>query len=372
MSEKIRVLQFTIAESKGGRTQYVLNIWKHIDKTKIQFDFITFSPALSFEQELLEEGCKIYHISCHPEVDREQFIREFDAVLDNGYDVIHIHTSFWKDVIVEERAKAKGINKIIIHSHSTSCGNSLTREEEEEGIKLHNQVKSRLTEDMATDYWACSEEAAEWLYGGRIDKQKIKIIPNAIDTERFSYNPQQREEIRTDLGLKDKFVLGHVGRLEYVKNHAFMLELLKQVVKVDSNIILLLVGDGRLAESIREKARELEIENNVLMVGKSDVPEKYMQAMDVFLFPSLFEGFGLAVLEAQSAGLKCICSQEVPEKVMLTENVERLSLDSGHIWADRILDLRNGYERNSQSDVIRRNGYDIHEQIRQIEQAYME
>lgn len=370
MSQKVKVLQFTVAATKGGRTLYVLNNWKKINKEHIQFDFITFSPQLDFEEELIDEGCKVFHISCYPENNREQFIKELDAVLDNGYDVIHIHTSFWKDTIVEERAKAKGVKKIIIHSHNSGCGIALSEEEARQAIELHEKVKERLTPEIATDFWACSEVAADWLFGDKIDRRNVKILKNAIDTKRFAYNYEDRINIRQEMRIKDELVLGHVGGFRYAKNHLFMLEILTQIVTYRPDTKLLLIGDGKLRDTIEEKVKALKIEKNILMLGNCATPEKYLQAMDIFLFPSLYEGFPLALVEAQTAGLKCLCSDRVSPEVLLTSNVEMLPLEENK-WIEKITLLSQGYLREDKSKEIAEKGFDIYNQIKQIELEYM-
>lgn len=372
MDKRIKVLQFTVAASKGGQTQYVLNTWKHIDKTRFQFDFVTFNSELDFEEELKADGCKVFHMSCYPEKNREQFLKGFNTVLDRGYDVIEIHTSFWKDTIVEECAVQKGIKKIIIHSHSSGCARAIGKKQEEEAMALHNHVKGKITADIATDFWACSKKAAEWLYGDRIekDKIKIKIIPNAIDTRRFSYQPALRNKVRHELGIEHKYVLGHVGRLEYVKNHMFLLEVFADILRVKPDVVLLLVGEGKMREAIEEKGRDLGITDNLIMIGKSDVPEKYLQAMDAFVFPSLFEGFPLSVMEAQSTGLKCLCSDSITNEVAVTDNVEFLPLNDREAWVERILYLSEGYIREDRSELVKAKGYDLYEQIKQLEEEY--
>lgn len=369
--KKIKVLQFTIAATKGGRTLYVLNHWNHIDKSRFQYDFITFSPHLDFEQQLLDEGCAVHHISCYPEQDRERFIKELDAILEHGYDVIHIHTSYWKDTIVEERAKAKGVKKIIIHAHNTGGGISQTREQEKEIEQQHFKVRDKITADLATDYWACSKEAAQWLYGDKLDKSKIKIMKNAIEVQRFSYDAQKRRDVRKELGLEGKFVLGNVGRFAYQKNHAFLLRLFLVIREKCPDAMLLLLGDGPLRHGIQRQAEEYGIIKNVCFVDFTNEVSKYYLAMDVFLLPSFFEGLPFVLLEAQVAGLKCICSEFVSQEAIVTENVQRMSVDHLEDWIKQIMEWSAGYERSDQSEVVRQAGFNIYKQIKVIETEYL-
>lgn len=369
-AKKIRVLHFPIANSKGGITQYALRNWKMIDKSRFQFDFATMSKTIDFEKDLLDEGCEIHYISCYAEENLEKFKNEFKLILLNGnYDIVHLHTKQWKSFEVELIAKEMGIKSIIVHAHSSGI-NATEKEKEEEERYLHFKTRSMLSESIATEFWACSRAAAEWLYGEQIEPGRIRVIPNAIDTKRFAYQENVRNAMRRDLGVENKFVLGHVGRFDYVKNHLYLLEILAKVCKIHSNAVLLLVGTGDMEEAIKQRAVELGVEKNLLLVGKSDIPEVYLQVMDVFVFPSLFEGFPLSVVEAQCAGLKCFCSDAITDEVILTPNVQLLALENIDCWVAKITELCLGYERGSQSELIEQMGFDIYKQITNLENAY--
>ena len=368
---KIKVLQFSVAASKGGQTLYVLNSWKHIDKTKFQFDFITFDSKLDFEQQLIDEGCKVYHMSCYPEENMEQFIKEFDAILIQHYDVIHIQTSFWKDTIVEQRAMLAGVKKVIIHSHNTGCARAWIKEPNEEALQRHLEVQARLNDKTATDFWACSAEAAKWLYGDKIKSNQIKIIKNAIDTEQYSYKPNLRAQVRKELGIEDSFVVGHVGRFVYQKNHAFLVEVYNEVQKKCSDTILLLIGRGELRDDIEKQVKNLGLITKVYFIDFQNDVSKYYQAMDVFAFPSFFEGLPFTLVEAQTAGLPCLCSNRISEEILLTDNIQQLGLDNIDVWVDKILELSQGYERKDYSKLISDAGHDIRKQVKELEKEYM-
>lgn len=367
---KIKILQFTIAATKGGRTLYILNNWKKINKDKFQFDFITFSKKLDFEQELIDEGCHVWHMSCYPEENREQFIKEFDRILENEYNVIHIHTSYWKDTIVEERAKAKGIKKIIIHAHNMGAGATLTKIEDDNVRKKHYEIRGRLTENLATDYWACSSEAAQWLYGNKIEKSKIKLMNTAIDIEAFAYNSFFRKKIRKDLGLENKFVIGHVGRFAYQKNHTFLVEIFSEIKKRIPEAVLLLRGEGELKEIIESQIVQLNLQESVKIIGRIDNIGKILSAMDIFLMPSLYEGFPAALVEAQTSGLPCIVSDLISRETQITSLVCFKPLISSE-WIKKIEEI---YERHDERKSMERDiivaGYDIKDQIKKIEKAY--
>lgn len=170
-NKKIRVLHFTIANTGGGITKFVLRLWKYIDRERFQFDFVTMSNYLDFAEELEAEGCKIFYLSTYAEDDREQFIKEVTEILDYGYDIVHLHTSWWRGFLLEDIACKKKVPKIIVHSHNTDV-HIKENQSREDARKLHFKQRELLTEDKATDFIACSEDAAEWLYGDKISKIK--------------------------------------------------------------------------------------------------------------------------------------------------------------------------------------------------------
>lgn len=363
-----RILQFAIASSQGGYTQYVTNIWRLIDKNKIHFDFVTFSKHIDFAEEFIRNGCKVYQMSVYPEEDMELFISEFRNILENGYDVIEIHTSFWKNTIVEQLAKERGI-KSIVHAHSTGISRVKDTENEEELLERHLEIKSKLNQNVADYYFACSKDAAKWLYGDFIPEQKIRIINNTIDTKRFCFQPILREQIRRQLELTDKFVIGHVGRLEQVKNQQFIIKILVSVQKLLKNTVLLLVGDGTLKESLKLLAHNLGVGDSVIFTGRKKDTELYYHAMDVFLLPSIIEGFPIVLLEAQCNGLKCICSKAVTQDVYLTNDITGIELEDCERWVEEIYKAHN-LKREDQSRLILAQGFDSNKQISEIEKIY--
>lgn len=365
LKQKVRVLQFTIAESMGGITTYILNHWKYIDKSRIQFDFVTFGKNLICEKELVQQGCIVHHIEHHPTEARQKFIEEFERVLEHGYDVIEIHTSFWEDMIVEEMAQKSGIRKIIIHAHAAGCVKKRA------SIEVHCRVREKLSDDMATDFWACSKEAAEWIFGSRITKDKVKIIPNAIETERFQYCPEKRKELRRQYKLENRFVVGQVGRLHFVKNHEFTLKILRKLVDIVPNIKLLVIGSGDEEKQLKDMAQKLKVETYVLFLGRREDVKDWLQVMDVFLLPSFSEGFPISLIEAETAGLKCICSDRVTQDAAFTDDVTYLPIEDENLWVKEILKYKDGYERRNGRQAVVEAGYEILDTIHSLENEYM-
>ena len=183
---KRKILQFTLAASKGGQTQYVLNNWKNIDKARFQFDFITFSPSLDFATELEQQGCRIYYMPCYPQENPQLFCEAFAKALENGYDTVHLNTRFWNGFEAEELARKYNVPQIIIHAHSSGFQSvEHNKDEELRGQAKHYEIRNQLNESMATDFLACSEAAAEWIFGEQIPRDRIRIMRNAIDTYKF-------------------------------------------------------------------------------------------------------------------------------------------------------------------------------------------
>ena len=369
LDKKIKVLQFPVANSKGGITQYALQNWKFIDKSKFQFDFATMSKSLSFAEDLEREGCKIFYISCYAEENKEQFIKEFKKILLEGnYDVVHLHTKQWKSFCVEELAKEVNIKRIIVHAHNTGI-DAIDVALREKEIGLHNRMLNLLTEDIATDFWACSKRAADFVFADKIDQKKIKIMCNAIDLERFKYKESVRMKLRDELNINNKFVIGHVGRFVYQKNHDFIIDVFSHVCKQNENAVLLLVGEGELEENIRQKVNKLQLSDKVIFMGWRKDVQDILQAMDVFVLPSKFEGLPIVAVEAQAVGLKCLCSDTITDEVKITKRLELLPLNSEQ-WVKRILQCDREDEYFDRRESLNLKQYDILNQIKLVEFEY--
>lgn len=367
---RICVLQFPIKDTKGGITQYVLGNWKFIDKRNFQFDFATMSPSLSFEDDLQREGCRVHHIKHYAEENPQLFYDEFKELFQDGrIDLVHLHTGRWKSQVAEQAIKDCGIRRMVIHAHSTGFLNVNGKEYKKE-LAQHKKVLADLHADMATDYWACSWPAAEFLFGDRIPKELIRIMPNAIDIERFSYDAFLRQKVRAEWQTTDRFVLGHVGRFAYPKNQIFLLRLMKKIIVQEPTACLILIGDGQDMSACQEFVKANGLTDCVICTGYRNDTERLLQSFDIFVFPSLYEGLGLALVEAQAAGLYCIASEGVPLEAKVTPDVEFLPLDE-ELWCERILKLiHRGYVRYNNVNAIQKAGYDIRTQITMVEKGY--
>lgn len=369
--EKVKVFQFPIRNSNGGITHYAVNNWRYMDKNKFECDFGTVSKHIDFEDEIFSLGAGLKYVSCYAEENEQRFIEDIRRILIDGrYDAVHLHTSFWKSFLVEQIALDCKIPKIIVHSHSTKVDvqDDAQRIDAE---KIHNIRKAEFNISLATDFCACSKDAADWLFGEQIPRECIKILNNAIDVDRFIYDDDIRNRYRKELGIEDCFVIGHVGRMAYQKNHEFLLDIFADAEKKIPNARLLLIGDGPLKDDIVKQAEILGITDKIIFAGHRNDVNNIMQAMDVFCLPSRFEGLGIVLVEALSAGLKCIASDVVPREIDISDNISFLPFDKKK-WSDMIVDFSKGYSRLDMYNIITEAGYNIKYQIKEVEKLYLE
>lgn len=369
-NKRLKILHFPIRNSNGGVTRSALKFWKYIDHDKFQFDFATCSPRLDFEKDIINQGCKVHYISCYAEQDAEQFCIELREILLQGYDAVHLNTSWWKSFYAEQVAREVGIKKIVVHARSTSVDLTDNQQRDRE-LLIHEKYKNEFTEELATHFLACSTEAADFIFGSQISREKIRILHNALDIERYSFDEIKRADMRYRMGCENKFVIGTVGRMGYAKNHKFLVECFYEIQKQIDNAVLLLVGSGELEGDLRVQAENYHIGDKVVFTGAVDNTEDYLQAMDVFTLPSRFEGLPNVLIEAQAAGLICISSNLVTKEVKITDNVFFLELEKDK-WVDKILQYSKGYERNKVDEQIRNAGYDIKQEIKKLEAIYTE
>lgn len=354
----IRVLQVVNNMHRAGLETMLMNYYRHMDREKIQFDFLTHRPEKDdYDDEIESLGGKVYHAprlypQNYPAYFKymEQFFKEHPE-----YQIIHSHIDAMSYLPLKAAKKA-GVPIRIAHSHNTSIDRDFKRP-----LKLY--FRSRIT-SVANYYCACGQEAGQFLFPGK----DYEIIPNAIEIESFLYNENIRYSKRKELGLSDELVIGHVGRISYQKNHKFLVEIFAELLKKKENAILLLIGVGEKEEEVRKQVEDLHISNKVKFLGnRSDVNELY-QAMDAFVLPSFFEGIPVVGVEAQFAGLPCVFSDKVPKEVEFNSQCHFLGLDSPvEKWVNKIINVSNSIERNN---VISNSRYDINYAYSLLEKIY--
>lgn len=315
-NEPIRVAHVIGMAVDGGTEAFVMNYYKYIDKTKIQFDFFVESTSKIINRELIEKlGGKIIIIPSYKNIFR--YIKTLTQLFKDGnYSIVHSHMNSLS-VFTLLAAKRARVKVRIAHSHSTS---------NKSVEKKKNLIKNLLrpfSKIYATHYFACSELSGRWLFGNKtFNNGNVKIINNAIEINKFSFDQIKRDIIRDKFNINDKFVIGHVGRFVEQKNHKFLLDLFYEYQKINEKAILLLIGDGPLKDEIYNRVENYEIKDKVIFIGTQEDISMYYNAMDCFIFPSLYEGLGIVVLEAQINGLYCLVSSSVPKSTKLNDNIE--------------------------------------------------
>lgn len=366
MNEKpIRIAQIMGKMNSGGVESFVMNYYRNIDRNEIQFDFIVDEDSLLPQKEEIEKlGGKIIKVPKYEKIIKYIFILT-KILKKNNYKIVHSHLNSLS-VFPLFCAYVAGVPVRIAHSHSTSNKNE----------KIKNIIKEILkpfSKLFATDFCACTQHAAKWLFGKKALKQrKIEIIPNAIDINKFKFDINVRNSLRNKLGIKNKFVIGHVGRFMKQKNHEFLIDIFSKIHKEKEDTILLLIGDGPLEEKIINKVKKLKLEESVLFIGTTDKVEDYMCAIDLFVFPSLYEGFGMVTIEAQCSGLPCIVSSELPDDVNVSNLIKFLPLNKKKLWIKEIIKaIDNPIIRNTNNKNIIQNGYDIFQSNNILQELYI-
>lgn len=364
-NKPIRVAQIIGKWLGGGVESVVMNYYRHIDRSKIQFDFICDEDSTNIPYEEIEKlGGKVILIPPYQKVFK--YHKELKKILKEGnYKIVHSHINTLS-VFSLFAAKCAGVPVRIAHSHSTT-------NKQEKKKNLVKQVLRPFSKVFATDYMCCSELAGRWLFGNKeYDNGNVYLLNNAIDLDKFKYDEKLRKEKRKELNIKeDTLVIGHVGRFVEQKNHRFLIDIFNEVHKQKENSILLLAGQGPLMEEMKEKVKILGIEDSVKFLGqRNDINELY-QAFDVFCLPSLYEGLPVVGVEAQATGLLCIFSDDMTKETKVLDTTEFLSLKkNAEEWCDSLLKKNNNFKRMNRKEEIYNNGFDIVNEIHKLENYY--
>lgn len=365
MESKIYVLQIGMTPNAGGVESYVMNLYRKIDRTKVQFDFIDWygKDNIAYTNEIKKLGGKIYKIPAR----RSNPIKNsklLSTIMNSGkYDYIYNNLNSLSYISgIRNGLKIHNL-KIIVHSHNDNI---------EKSNKLSiflNLIHKNVVKKNHLFRFACSREAGVWMFG----QMPFKVIPDSINTVEFDYHPNIRNEYRKNLNVENKIVFGNVARFSSQKNFGFLLEVFKNLHDINKKSVLLLVGDGEEKSEIKHKVSKLGLTSCVCFLGMRSDVANILQAMDVMISPSIFEGFGMSVLEAECSGLPCFVSEAFHKKVLLTPNVTKLSISRGsEYWARTIFKTVNKLaERKSFSSTIKDNGFDNFENARHMEKFFI-
>jgi glycosyltransferase involved in cell wall biosynthesis len=366
MKQPIRILHVFGRLNRGGAETMIMNLYRNIDRSLIQFDFVVHtSEECDFDSEIYSLGGRVHRLPKYTVKNHFYYKKAWKNFFESNpnYNIIHGHVRSTASIYLKI-SKKYGL-KTISHSHSTSSGTGFSA-----------MVKSvlQLSIKNSADYlFACSQEAGEWLFGHKACKQyNFYILKNAINARDFIFNSLKRSKIRKELGVEDKVVIGHVGRFHSSKNHEFIIDVFKEMYDLNKNFSLLLVGDGELRHLIEKKIARLNLSGNVILVGSSSKVNELLQAFDVFMFPSLYEGLGISVIEAQAAGLPCIVSDKVPSEAIITDLVSTLPISAlKQDWVNELSRLIKVSKRRDTYKNIINNGYDIQESSQWLTNFYL-
>lgn len=344
----IRVLNIIGSMHRGGAETFLINVYRHIDKEKVQFDFLLYSAERenTYIDEIEQMGGRVYLLPTKKEGFLKSLLTIRQVVKENDYKIVWRHTNTPFKAIDLIMAKWGGAEHTILHSHSANVRGL---------VKISGKITRELFLQFVTERYACGVEAGKWMYG----KKTYQIVKNGIDINKYRYHIDVRQKYREEFGLLDSLVVGHVGRFEKVKNHEFLLKLLKKLIIENKKIVMVFVGEGPLMSEIHEKAVEFGLEKNIRFLGiRSDIPE-LLQMMDVFVLPSLWEGVPVTLVEAQAAGLPCVVSGNVPTEVKILSSMKFVGLEETiETWSDCIMNALKT-ERVDESEKVRAAGYDV-------------
>ncbi len=368
LDRKIKIAHIVGGLHNGGVEAVIYNHFSHLDMEKFETHIIANSPSVPECEEQFRKLGFIIHVL--PERKKDFFgnLKQTISIFkENNFDIIHVHMNlfcFYHTFL----GKMCGIPIRIAHAHLVEYPTNPIR-------IFVDGIKKRLTRMTANRYFACGKTAGEYLFGKRnVANGKVFILNNAIDVSKFLYKEETRNSLRAELGITEHCLcIGNIARFTEQKNHSFLIDIFYEISKSRADTKLLLLGKGELEPVIRDKVKKMGLDNKVLFLGVHSDIENYYQAMDVFLFPSLYEGLGIVLVEAQSSGLMCYSSDTVPKEVRLSTLVKFISLKkSAKQWADTIVSQGVNPKRNvNMKTMVEHSGYEIHQSAKRLEHFYL-
>ncbi|WEG11520.1 glycosyltransferase family 1 protein [Pullulanibacillus sp. KACC 23026] len=361
----LRVLQVVVNMNRGGAETLLMNLYRHIDRSKIQFDFLICNPGV-YDKEIKELGGHIFRIPYVTKVGPVNYQKELRAFFNQHahYLIVHSHLDKMSGLVLKEAYNA-GIPIRIAHSHNTSSeGNWL--------VKGYKWLVGRFIPKFASHYFACSQEASNWLF--KVHSTQTSIIKNGINLKTFQFSDAIKKEMKMkqQLGDSNPFVIGHIGRFNKQKNHHYLIDIFNEVVKHHSHSLLVLVGEGSLKLQIENKVHELGLENQVIFMGVREDVHKVLHLFDVLIYPSFHEGLPLTLIEAQAVGVPCLVSERITREVDLglgLMNYKSLN-EAPSMWALKSLTLKR-LSNSNETLKIKKAGYDIQDSANWLENYYV-
>ena len=368
-TDKMRVLEVNVDDIGTGG---VYALVKNVIYNKSENLDIDIAAIVPFENEnnkldLEKRNTKIFYIGAKNKIIRPfaYIIKLSSLIKKNKYNCVHIHSDVSYVLLpLLLGAKIGGAKKILLHSHAAGIDG------ENRKIKLFLHLLCRkYLEQPGVTCLACSDVAAKWMYPN-ISNKNIILINNGIDVEKYKYSEKVRKEIRSKLGVSDELVIGHIGRFAYQKNHNYLLEIFKHIKIREGNAKLLLIGEGPLYREVKEKAEMMNL-TDIIFVGVTDKVQDFLQAIDVFVLPSFFEGLPIVGVEAQASGVPCIFSDSITRETKLVDEVVFLPINSESIdkWVNGIISYKKHIRRDNSLLLVNR-GFDIKKTVRNLTDLY--
>ena len=357
----IRVLHVVTYMGRGGLETMLMNYYRHIDRSKVQFDFLVHREfEADYDEEIKSLGGRIYHVSRlvpwsrRYKAELRRFFRTHPE-----YKIVHVHQDCLSSVALQ-CAKDCGIPVRIAHSHNSN---------QDKNIKyLFKRYYMRKIPETATELFTCGKAAGDWMFGGKA----YQLLPNAIAAEKYIYEEEKAKKIKKELDLEKNIVIGHIGRFNPQKNHKFLIDIFEKCFEKNQKVRLMLIGDGEGRKEIENKVKERGLQDNVIFMGvRKDVPE-LLQAMDVFVFPSLYEGLPVTMIEEQAAGVPAVISNRVSEECIITKDLVKVEglEETPEQWADKILKQAK-INKSDRNEEIKKAKYDVETTAKWLEEYYL-
>ncbi len=360
---KIKVLQLGMPNDCGGIENFLINYLRNFNKNKFQIDFVNIgNTEFFYENEINKLGSNIFYITSYKKNPIKYTKELVSLIRKKDYDIIHCNMSSAVFLFPLLAAKLSKTKTIIAHAHNNYSDKGLFKH-------IIHSINKKFIGFLADEFYACSKSAGEYFFSKKILKsKKFKIIYNGIDIEKFKYSENNRNKIRKKLGIKDNtFLIGHVGRFSLPKNHDFIIDIFSDIQKKDENVNLLFIGNGELKDKIKNKVSKLKLNNKVIFLSNRDDVNELLSACDVFLFPSLYEGLGIALVEAQCAKLPCVTGTNIPKEAKISDNYTTLDLkEISETWAKEVLK----YKYKKSNSNINYDLYDINKCVLKLEKEY--
>ena len=359
-NKKIDVAMVTNHLGITGIGTVMMNYCKALDKNKYNLTILAGKPiSEKYERECLENGINLVTLPSRHKETLRHYIALWKALRMGHFDIVHDHGSSSMMAIELTIAKLAGVKNRIAHSHNSNCPN----------MKVHRLLNPYFR-TVYTKALACGQLAGNWLFG----KNNFEVLPNGFHTDDFIFSKKDRDVVRNKLGVENQLLIGHIGRINEQKNQEYLLDIFKEVAEERDDVFLLIVGTGPDEEKIKTCVKEHPYKNQIILYGETDNPTALYSAMDIFVFPSRYEGLPVVLLEAQISGLSCIVSDKITREVDLGDLVWECIDDAPKQWAKVVLSVEYRSEkeriayRENHLDMIK--NYDITQSVKQLDKIY--